>query len=471
MFSISKSSNENYLAKILVLSETRTHTNSDNLAIAIVDNHDIVYNKNNFSIGDTVIFFPIGAQINHKILEGLNMYSDKDLNNDNTKSGYFNKNGLVKAKPIRGVPSMGLIIKAETVLSLFNLKDCVIDKDDCIRFDTLTIDNKEVVICKKYIPKEVVEKTPERKKDTTKPKESKFMRLVEDQFKYHVSTAHLRNTIDFIPIGEYSITRKLHGTSFILGRVLTRKKTVQSTLGRWWTNLTSWWNKRDTSPFTIEYGDVYSSRTVIRNKYHELDKTREQMVEANDIYGIAYYDHKDLLENGYTIYGEIVGYYPSGKAIQSMAGKDYDYGCIKPKDNSFLSGVNYKFYIYNITYTDKVGTTYSIIGDWADTNDLKYLASKQFEFVPKLGIAKLDSLRDWSINSQSFNKQEILSYFNSAYLTGNEPLCRSLVPIEGIVLVNPLLKNYVPYKLISHSFKEKETDELDKGNVDAETLN
>ena len=89
----------------------------------------------------------------------------------------------------------------------------------------------------------------------------------------------------------------------------------------------------------------------------------------------------------------------------------------------------------------------------------------------KLGIAKVESNRDWSINNQLMNKAEILSYFTSAYLTGNEPLCRNLVPIEGIVLVNPLLKNYVPYKLISQSFKEKEIVELDKGIVDTETLN
>lgn len=479
MFSISKNSNENYLAKILKLSESRPHTNSDNLAIAIVDNHDIVYNKNNFSIGETIIFFPVGAQISNHILTSLNMYSDKELNNDQTKTGYFSKNGLVKTKSIRGVPSMGLIIKASEVLDLFDVKELDVKDDECIRFDTITFKDKESIVCQKYVPKEVVDKAPrngmecssEKRRDKTPIKEAKFQRLLEDQFKFHVSTAHLRNVIDFVPTGQYSITRKLHGTSFILGRVLTKKKTQQGIIGRWWTNLTSWWNKRDTSPFTIDYGDVYSSRTVIRNKYSDAPKTRQELVEGNDIYGIAYVDYKSLLENGYTIYGELVGYMPSGKAIQSMGGKDYDYGCVKPNGDSFLAGVHYKFYIYNITYTNQTGNSYCVIGDFADDGDTKYLASKDFNFVPKLGIAEVESNRDWSINNQMMNKAEILSYFTSAYLTGNEPLCRNLVPIEGIVLVNPLLKNYVPYKLISQSFKEKEIVELDKGIVDTETLN
>ena len=90
-----------------------------------------------------------------------------------------------------------------------------------------------------------------------------------------------------------------------------------------------------------EYGNVYSSRSVIKNRYINPGKSYDYY--GIDIWGCVNRDFSPYLEKGMTVYGEVAGYLEgSDKMIQ----KDHDYGC-KPGQ--------WKFMPYRITTVDELG--------------------------------------------------------------------------------------------------------------------
>ena len=100
MLRISENANRNYLAKIVSLGKSVTHPNADRLQGFIID-HARIYADLSYKEHDICIYFPLECQIDSRILSYLNLYSDKSLNRDNTKGGFFNlfiaKNALQTA--------------------------------------------------------------------------------------------------------------------------------------------------------------------------------------------------------------------------------------------------------------------------------------------------------------------------------------------------------------------------------------
>jgi len=73
--------------------------------------------------------------------------------------------------------------------------------------------------------------------------------------------------------------------------------------------------------YDIGYGNVTSSRTVIKNKWVNLNAIEESHdADIWSRYGNIIYPY---LSDGQEVYGEICGYTPKGSSIQ----KGYDYGC------------------------------------------------------------------------------------------------------------------------------------------------
>ena len=112
MLRISEKANRNYLAKVVSLGKSVTHPNADRLQGFIID-HARIYVDLSFKEHDICIYFPLECQIDSRILSFLNLYSDKSLNSDNTKGGFFNPKGRVKAVRLRSEPSQGFIMKAQ----------------------------------------------------------------------------------------------------------------------------------------------------------------------------------------------------------------------------------------------------------------------------------------------------------------------------------------------------------------------
>lgn len=144
----------------------------------------------------------------------------------------------------------------------------------------------------------------------------------------------------------------IHNTSVILANLPVRRQL------NWWERLLK---KLGMSVQETEFGEIYSTRHVIQNKYINPFATRANNEPDNE-YQAVNEEFIDFLSPGMTVYGEIVGYKPNGKCIQSPKGVDHDYGC-NPGEHKFMP--------YRITETDSEGNVkeWSIheVMDWVNT--------------------------------------------------------------------------------------------------------
>lgn len=258
-----------------------------------------------------------------------------------------------------------------------------------------------------------------------------------------------------------TISVKLHGTSFIIGNVLVNQPRWGGIYSKYFDYLPSFLQ------FTKqEYDVIYSSRTVIKNQYINSGVT-------DGYYGVDVWDDyyqvlKNYIPEGFTIYGEIVGYVPgSNKMIQ----KGFDYGC-KPGENKLMiyrisRMYEGKKYEYNVM--DVKGWTLKLIDslkedglyDIADRIhiiDILY-HGKLYDLYPKI---KLDS--DWNSNVLEAMKNDT----ETLGMELNEPLCRNKTPREGIVLRIDNDPINEAFKLKCLSFLSTEARNIDKSEVDME---
>jgi hypothetical protein len=307
-----------------------------------------------------------------------------------------------------------------------------------------------IEICRKYIPRNT--RTPglpgSKKQRTTKKTISK---LIDGQFRFHGDTSMLYKNLHKIkPDSLISITYKLHGTSGISSKVLCKKKLNILEKPLKWMGL----NIVDT-----QYDYIYSSRKVIKNE--ELNPNAQHFYK-DDIWGLAHKDLEYFIQDGMTLYYEIVGYLPSGGMIQ----KDYDYGYPKARD--------YGIYIYRITHTNISGKVYEFsakqVQDWCALNGLKAVPQLYYGYAKGLitdsGVqVKVDtdeSLEVW--------RNRFLEYIKITFNDHDCHMCVNTVPEEGCVVRIEGL-DFEAYKQKSNLFYERETKELDKGEINIEDEN
>lgn len=364
-FTLSEHPNMNYVATICSINELYPIENSDHLLRTVVNGFDIVVDKST-KIGDIVVYFPVESAISLEFLGKNNLFGvDAYILNDNKETvkelleqsqialdngdndlyvqkkndakalcGFFNDKGRVKTITLRGCPSQGFITP---VKSLCNWKPTLNTITDWSKFINTVFDTVDGdLLVKKYvriIPETNVNKSNNRSKKRNKNLK-KFDRLYEDQFAYHYDTNMLNtNMFKFNPEDVVTITKKIHGTSAVFANVLCRRKLsffekVKRLFGM--------------KVNDIEYGNIYSSRGVIKNRY--INPTCNSFYNV-DVWGWANNVIKPYLENGMTIYAEIFGYLPgSSKLIQAY----HDYGC----DASPNSPHHTLIMPYRITMTD-----------------------------------------------------------------------------------------------------------------------
>lgn len=282
---------------------------------------------------------------------------------------------------------------------------------------------------------------------------SRFDRLIDGQFAFHYDTKQVGEHIyELSPNDNVTISVKIHGTSAILANILCNRR------------LSLWEKIKKFFGFKVqerEYGNIYSSRSVIKNRYLNKD--------AHDFYGVDIWgcvdrDFSPYLEKGMTVYGEICGYLEgSDKMIQAK----HDYGC-KPGQ--------WKFMPYRITMTDEEGnkTEWDVaeVDKW--TRDLvaahPELADKTM-FMTILYHGRfgdlypdLDEATHWHENVLAKMKADRENFL----MEEDEPLCKNKVPREGIVIRIDGDKFARAWKLKTARHYGKEAEQHDKGEVDIE---
>ena len=410
--------------------------------------------------------------------------------------GFFNKYGRVKLIELRGCPSYGVIFKKET-LEKWNKKVADENLEDYLTVDENgfehpfmfdTVGNK--LFAEAYVPP-IPQQNERVSKDKKRNKRlKKFKRIIPGEFKLHYDTSQLKqNMWRFTPETLVTVSVKCHGTSHISGnvhvriprqltpvdvlhnRLLKRKarhiekqhvRNPYTGLSKKASELNRITNKLIPS-FKIDYGPVYSSRTVIKN-----DSVTKQTSNGG-YYGVDIWTEygemlKKHIDKGMSVYGEICGYLTgSDKMIQ----KGYDYGC--KRGENFLMP-------YRITWKHEDGTTseWNVMEVYGWTLNLLKEHPELSDRIKPIQILyhgtlgnlypDIDETEHWHENvlERMINDVE---HFGMEQL---EPLCNNKVPREGICV--RIDDDVVPecFKLKTFAFLKKEQADIDAGNVDIE---
>ena len=456
IFTKSENFKQEYCCSIIKIDKVEPIPNSDFLGIVNVNGLPIVVRKDQVKEGDIVFYASNETKLVHKFLFTNNFYEDSSLNKDTTRRGYFNKYGRVRTVKLRGVQSFGFIFTLKELKNAYNIN--ISDLTPYINTDFDSI-NDELFISV-YLPpiKECNSSNNHKTKKATK-KANRIDRIIPGEFNFHYDTQPLgKNLSRFNSYNIITISVKLHGTSAIFGNV---KSNIPNKLP---------WYKKFINLFGniypkshIGYSEIYSSRTVIKNRWATSENT--QSYYDVDLWGEYAKLLAGKIPEGMTIYGEIIGY-QTGKS--TFIQKGYDYGC-KPGTNKLM--------IYRINVEDKKGITYewnvSDVYNWTLNFIDRYPELKPYihpidilyhgpirEFIP------LDPAQHWQEN---FLKA--LSEDKGLGMEQLEPLCNNKVPREGIVIRiddDPIKE---AFKLKCIKFLTRESKEIDKGNVDIEMEN
>lgn len=447
--------NENYAATIVEIKSTIKLDNCDNVVHTNIFGNLVIVGKET-KAGEKGIFFPVETKLSPEFLHANNLYRDNTLNYNVDEKGYFEENGRIKCMRFRTHKSEGIFLPISSLLFISSVNElATLNVGDT--FDEIN----GVKICEKYVPK--ISNTPGApgsKKDRAVAK--KVSRIVEGQFRFHTDTAQLGKNIHKIkPDSLISITNKLHGSSFVVSKIPVLKK-----LG-WFLRLLKWMG---VPIIHKEYDIIYSSRKVIKNDDLNKDYTHYY---KEDIWKDVADELSPFMTEGLTLYGEVVGFTPSGQAIQ----KGYDYGCnvgvILNRDGSKNIGVAQP-YIYRITFTNLIGKVFEFsakqVQDWCKLNGLKavpqYFYGYASEIIPYIGMKVSETSTVWDIEKW---QNDFLAKLQTMYNMEKDcELCENKVPAEGLVVRIEGLECDA-YKLKSFKFREHETKELDKGEVDMET--
>lgn len=430
-----KSNNPNYLAKVVRLKNLRKHSNADRLQCVAVDFNNVITGLD-AQDGNLYIYFPLECEINKDYLSYTDSFRDKTLNKNQEKAGFFEmkKNGWggrVKAVKLRGEKSEGYIVPVHTFDQWLE-KDFDWEEWEGKEFDTIN----DVEICRKFVVRKIGGGLGNRQ--AKKPKVSK---IIEGQFKFHVDTAQLKKNIHRIdPYDTIRISYKYHGTSVVLARVICKKPL------KWYEKAAK---KIGLNVVDFRYDLVVSSRKVVKNDNMDDAKKHDHFYDT-DVWNQIGQFYGDCIEEGISIYGEIVGYTPTGAGIQGL----YDYGM---KENSC------DFFVYRITQTNAAGISYEFTHEQTREYCQKYgLRYVQVFFHGKAKdvYPELDTAEHWN--------EDFLQKLCEEYLEKDCHICKNKVPAEGIVVLREKLYEYDAFKLKSFRFLEKERDELDKEIVNIE---
>lgn len=339
IFTLSEDHNPNYVATIQRVGELHPIENSDRLSRAVVNGFDIVV-PNTMKPEDIVVYVPVETVLCEGYLSKNNDFeiSEWERNSNagevgallakgddeskalaKSKVGFFNKTGRVRIVKLRGVPSCGYIAPVSSLVN-YNENLAGTDWESLIgvSFDEILGEK----FCWKYIPPVKEKPTPGQGRWKKRQKKlNRFDRIIPEVFSYHYDTQMLNaNMWRFSPEDMVTITVKVHGTSAIFCNIPVRRKLSI------WEKVRKFFGAKIE---TVEYGNVYSSRSTIKNQY--INPTANSYYKT-DVWGVVNDFIAPYIDKGMTVYGEIVGYVPGS---ESMIQKNHDYGC-QPGEWKFM---------------------------------------------------------------------------------------------------------------------------------------
>ena len=394
--------------------------------------------------------------------------SEIEANTEYVRSrvGFFNKTGRVRSIRLGGVASKGYLFTLEE-LAKYNPKVKDINLEEYLGQDFDTVDGELFV--KAYVPF-----VPEKRTKTSSAKKRnkkivRFDRMIEGEFSFNYDSLLLPKNIHKIkPTDSVAITVKIHGTSFVCGKVHVKtpiKLPFMRRMCNKFIDLTGLFKKYRAIDYKVEYGNVTSSRNVIKNKYINKDVTDGYYsVDVWSEYGELIYPY---LSEGMTLYGEIFGYLTNNtKMIQ----KQYDYGCevgtnkLMPYriTTSLPDGGKYEWNVEEVKdWTEKLIKEHPEIADRIHVIDLLYHGTLA-DLYPTLSLTE-----HWNENVL----EELRNDKKHFGMEKDEPLCENKVVREGLCIRIDDDETNENFKLKCQKFYDREKKLMDEGEVDIEMNN
>lgn len=394
--------------------------------------------------------------------------SEIEANTEYVRSrvGFFNKTGRVRSIRLGGVASKGYLFTLEE-LAKYNPKVKDINLEEYLGQDFDTVDGELFV--KAYVPFVPEKRTKTSSAEKRNKKIVRFDRIIEGEFSFNYDSLLLPKYIHKIkPTDSVAITVKIHGTSFVCGKVHVKtpiKLPFMRRMCNKFIDLTGLFKKYRTIDYKVEYGNVTSSRTVIKNKYINKDVTDGYYsVDVWGEYGELIYPY---LSEGMTLYGEIFGYLTnSTKMIQ----KQYDYGCevgtnkLMPYriTTSLPDGGKYEWNVEEVKeWTEKLIKEHPEIADRIHVIDLLYHGTLT-DLYPTLSLTE-----HWNENVL----EELRNDKKHFGMEKDEPLCENKVVREGLCIRIDDDETNENFKLKCQKFYDREKKLMDEGEVDIEMGN
>lgn len=429
---------------------------SDFLGQVMVEGRTIVVRKDQVHEGDAMLYVSNECQVNADFLRVNSLFEDRTMNANPEQKGYINRYGRVRMVKLRGVLSMGILFTKEDLVRWCpKVTDVNIEEHVGEDFDMVYGE----LFVKAYVP---MRKEPrQRNASSSKRSVARFDRLIPGEFVFHYETQQLNREIGRLkPEDVVTISCKLHGTSMVMGNVRTLQPKWKGIYSRIFARLPKWlqWTRE-------AYDVVYSSRTVVKNKYYNA-KVLPGYYET-DVWGEYYELLRAYLPEGYTIYGEIVGYVGG---LSQMIQKDYDYGCSEGEN---------RLMIYRVSVETEGRKKELDVADVQAFSDLlvermRVDGSEGWKRIIPMPILyhgtlaelypKIDTAHHWHEDVLEVMKRDV-EHFG---MEKDEPLCKNRVPREGICLRidgDPVAECF---KLKTMRFLGKEAELIDKGEVDLE---
>ena len=383
-----------------------------------------------------------------------------------SRVGFFNKTGRVRSIRLGGVASKGYLFTLEE-LAKYNPKVKDINLEEYLGQDFDTVDGELFV--KAYVPFVPEKRTKTSSAEKRNKKIVRFDRMIEGEFSFNYDSLLLPKNIHKIkPTDSVAITVKIHGTSFVCGKVHVKtpiKLPFMRRMCNKFIDLTGLFKKYRTIDYKVEYGNVTSSRNVIKNKYINKDVTDGYYsVDVWSEYGELIYPY---LSEGMTLYGEIFGYLTnSTKMIQ----KQYDYGCevgtnkLMPYriTTSLPDGGKYEWNVEEVKeWTEKLIKEHPEIADRIHVIDLLYHGTLT-DLYPTLSLTE-----HWNENVL----EELRNDKKHFGMEKDEPLCENKVVREGLCIRIDDDETNENFKLKCQKFYDREKKLMDEGEVDIEMGN
>ena len=488
IFSFSENGRKEYCASVVRIGELHPIEGSDFLCRTVVYGFDVVVRKDEVNTGDLMLYAQNETMLNSKFLSANNLFELGEYERNANKKevgtlieqdkkdearrlvGFFNKHGRVKMIRLRGCPSIGFLFGVDA-LAKWKPELANINLEQYVGTDFDTVCGE--LFIKVYMPPQPPVQERKSRQSKYNKRLNRFDRIIPGEFVFHYDTDQLNNNVQKIsPNDKICISVKVHGTSAIFSNVKVKKplhlNVVQKILNK---SIRKRVNrggpKRLLSKLapkhTIGYGNVYSSRGVIKNKY--INKEVSSGFYESDVWGDVNKWMWPHLPKGISVYGEIVGYLTgSDKMIQ----KGYDYGC--------EVGTN-KFMPYRITQEGEDGRR----KEWEVSDIYKWtmdlikehpdLAGKLMPIHILYSGKALDMYPDIDI-AMHWHENFLAALKNDKDRLGmeeNEPMCKNKVPREGICLRIVGDKIAECFKLKTDAYRMREQKEIDAGNVDIES--